>query len=56
MKWALVAFDHPDRRTSVLYRQNLAFTALLEMVQIAAEKGANLMSIRGFPEDPEVLE
>ncbi len=50
MKWSIVAFNHPEESRSVLYRQDLDFERLLHAVEAARLKGANLMSIRGFPE------
>lgn len=48
MKWTIVAFRHPDQSHTLLYRQNLSPEKLLEAVEQAIEKGANLMSLRGF--------
>lgn len=44
--WVLVAFNHPEQQKSVYYRQNIV--DLVHAVKTAIEKGANLMSIRGF--------
>ncbi len=49
MRWVVVAFDHPGQVRSLVYRQDVQGTAaLLKAVETAAEKGANLLSIRGF--------
>lgn len=48
--WRIVAFKHPEREKSVLYRQKLTTEALLNAVKRAIELEANLMSIRGFKE------
>jgi hypothetical protein len=63
-RWTLVAFKHPDLEHSVYYRKGIKH--LDRAVKTAEEKGANLMSIRGFDvsvtygdsiaEDQEVLE
>jgi hypothetical protein len=63
-RWTLVAFKHPDMEHSVYYRKGIKH--LDRAVKTAEEKGANLMSIRGFDvsvtygdsiaEDQEVLE
>lgn len=45
-RWTLVAFKHPDLENSVYYRKGIKH--LDKAVKIAEEKGANLMSIRGF--------
>lgn len=50
MKWRIVAFNHPEEEKSVVYRQNINDEKLLDLVKSAIEKGANLMSIRGFEE------
>lgn len=55
MKWRIVAFDHPDEEKSLLYRHCPDGDALIGAVMVAMEKGANLMSIRGF-DDEEVYE
>ncbi len=47
MKWTIVAFNHPEKSRSVVYRQNLTNDALIQAIRIAIAKGANLMSIRG---------
>ena len=45
--WMIVAFYHPFKGKSVLYRQNIkTVDGLLKAVELAAAKGANLMSIR----------
>ncbi len=51
MKWIIVAFEHPDRSRSVLYRQGLDEAGLLKAVSDSYLRGANLMSIRGVPEE-----
>ena len=48
-RWVLVAFKHPEEQKSVYYRQNIV--DLLLAVQLAIDKGANLMSIRGFEDE-----
>ena len=48
--WRIVAFKHPDKEKSVLYRQGASDEKLVELIKSAIEKGANLMSIRGFEE------
>ena len=48
MKWRIVAFNHPKEEKSVVYRQNVSNEKLVDLVRLAIEKGANLMSIRGF--------
>jgi len=45
-RWTLVAFKHPDLENSVYYRKGIKH--LDNAVNTAIEKGANLMSIRGF--------
>ena len=45
-RWTLVAFKHPDIENSVYYRKGIKH--LDKAVNTAIEKGANLMSIRGF--------
>ncbi len=45
-RWTLVAFKHPDIEHSVYYRKGIKH--LDRAVKTAEEKGANLMSIRGF--------
>ena len=45
-RWTIVAFKHPDIEHSVYYRKGIKH--LDRAVKIAEEKGANLMSIRGF--------
>lgn len=45
-RWILVAFKHPDLEHSVYYRKGIVH--LDKAVNTALEKGANLMSIRGF--------
>lgn len=45
-RWTVVAFKHPDLENSVYYRKNIK--NLDQAVKTAEEKGANLMSIRGF--------
>lgn len=45
-RWTVVAFKHPDLEHSVYYRKNIKH--LDRAVKTAEEKGANLMSIRGF--------
>ena len=50
MKWRIVAFNHPEEEKSVVYRQNVSNEKLVDLVRLAIEKGANLMSIRGFEE------
>ena len=45
-RWTLVAFKHPDMEHSVYYRKGIKH--LDRAVKTAEEKGANLMSIRGF--------
>jgi len=45
-RWTLVAFKHPDLEHSVYYRSGIKH--LDRAVKTAEEKGANLMSIRGF--------
>ena len=52
-KWTIVAFDHPNKSRSVLYRQNMNVEKLLKMVAEAIVEGANLMSIRGIEEDSQ---
>ena len=51
MKWRIVAFDHPHSERSVVYRQDLDQEQLIRVIRTAIERGANLMSIRGFKED-----
>lgn len=51
MKWRIVAFKHPDKETSVLYRVAENDEALLKAVRAAIAKDTNLMSIRGFEEE-----
>ncbi len=51
MKWVVVAFKHPEQKRSVLYRQNIPDISLIDVVHEAKSRGANLMSIRGFPEE-----
>ncbi len=53
MKWTIVAFDHPTKSKSVLSRQNLSYPRLLQAIEDAAFKGANLMSIRGFEDEED---
>lgn len=45
-RWTIVAFKHPDLEHSVYYRKGIKH--LDKAVKTAEEKGANLMSIRGF--------
>jgi len=45
-RWTLVAFRHPDLEHSVYYRKGIKH--IDRAVKTAEEKGANLMSIRGF--------
>lgn len=45
-RWTIVAFKHPDHEHSVFYRKGIK--NLENAVTQAIEKGANLMSIRGF--------
>ena len=45
-RWTLVAFKHPDLEHSVYYRKGIVH--IDRAVKTAEEKGANLMSIRGF--------
>lgn len=45
-RWILVAFRHPDIERSVYYRKGIKH--LDRAVNTAIDKGANLMSIRGF--------
>lgn len=45
-RWILVAFRHPDLENSVYYRKGIKH--LDRAVNTAIDKGANLMSIRGF--------
>ena len=45
-RWTLVAFKHPDLEHSVYYRKVIVH--IDRAVKTAEEKGANLMSIRGF--------
>lgn len=52
-KWTIVAFNHPSRGRSVLYRQNLDVDGLLRAVDDATQNGANLMSIRGVEDGGE---
>ena len=51
MKWIIVAFDHPNKSKSILYKQNITLATLLKAVEEAAMSGANIMSIRGFEND-----
>jgi ClpP class serine protease len=51
MRWRIVAFHHPYEEKSVVYKQNLTSEKLVEVVMKAIEKGANLMSIRGFEKE-----
>ncbi len=53
MKWTIVAFKHPDRSKSVLYRQGLAILGLHRAIDDAEREGANLISIRGFSVEVE---
>lgn len=53
MKWRIVAFDHPDQEKSVLYRHCSDEDALLKAILDAVDDGANLISIRGFDEEPD---
>jgi hypothetical protein len=51
MKWVVVAFKHPNLKKSVYYNRNIKdLEALYNAVEVAASRGANLMSIRGFDE------
>lgn len=50
MKWRVVAFKHPEKERSVLYHQDVPDEDLLDSVKQAVERGANLLSIRGFTE------
>jgi len=45
-RWTIVAFKHPDEEHSVYYRKGIKH--IDRAVKTAEEKGANLMSIRGF--------
>ena len=45
-RWTIVAFKHPDIEHSLYYRKGIKH--LDKAVKTAEEKGANLMSIRGF--------
>ncbi len=45
-RWTLVAFKHPDLEHSLYYRKGIKH--LDRAVNTAIDKGANLMSIRGF--------
>ena len=45
-RWTIAAFKHPDMEHSVYYRKGIKH--LDRAVKTAEEKGANLMSIRGF--------
>ncbi len=56
MRWTIVAFRHPDREKSVLYKQDLSDEALLGAVLKGIEAGANLFSIRGFREPQPAAE
>ena len=46
--WAIVAFNHPTKGKSLLYRQKLTFVQLQKAIEKAYELGANLMSIRMY--------
>ena len=46
--WTVVAFAHPGKSRSVLYRQGLCDYELLAAICDGIAKGANLFSIRGF--------
>lgn len=47
--WAIVAFKHPERGKSLLYRQKIVGKEnLLRAVEKAYDLGANLMSIRAY--------
>jgi hypothetical protein len=45
-RWTVVAFKHPYMEHSVYYRKGIVH--LDRAVKTAENKGANLMSIRGF--------
>jgi len=45
-RWIVAAFKHPDLEHSVYYRKGIKH--LDRAVMTAQEKGANLISIRGF--------
>lgn len=46
-----MAFDHPDQTKSVLFTQKQTEEGLIRSINRAIERGANLMSIRGFSDD-----
>ena len=48
VRWALVSFNHPLQSKSVTYRQDLTEKSLIVALERAIEKGANLVSIRGY--------
>lgn len=46
--WRIVAFKHPDQEKSLLYLQDVSAEYMIKKLEEAIEKGANLVSIRGF--------
>jgi hypothetical protein len=46
--WAIVAFDHPDTASSMVFKWGLNEDAMMLEMREAMKNGANLFSIRGF--------
>lgn len=48
-RYAVIAFDHPAKENSVLYRKGVGILKLQDDMMAALEKGANIFSIRIYP-------